>query len=56
VVDREKRRRGSRKERKWLGSERHYIGVGVRNYISGFEGSQAVLARPPGRGNAYDRN
>jgi hypothetical protein len=28
---------------------------GIRNYISGFEGSQALPA-PPGRGNAYDRN
>jgi hypothetical protein len=26
------------------------------NYISGFEGSQAVPARPYGRGSAYDRN
>jgi hypothetical protein len=37
--------------------ERHCIGGrGVRSYISGFEGSQAVPARPSGRGNAYDRN
>jgi hypothetical protein len=28
---------------------------GARNYISGFESSQAVPARPSGRGNAYDR-
>jgi hypothetical protein len=27
-----------------------------RNYISGFEGSQAVPARPSGRSNAYDLN
>jgi hypothetical protein len=27
-----------------------------RNYISGFEGSQAVPAGPSGRGSAYDRN
>jgi hypothetical protein len=27
-----------------------------RNCISGFEGSQAVPARPSGRGSAYDRN
>jgi hypothetical protein len=26
------------------------------NYILGFEGSQAVPARPSGRGSAYDRN
>jgi hypothetical protein len=38
------------------GSERHYIwGGGARNYISGFEGSQAVSACPSGIGNAYDR-
>jgi hypothetical protein len=29
---------------------------GVRNYIPGFQGSQAVPARPSGRGNAYDWN
>jgi hypothetical protein len=29
---------------------------GVRNYITGFTGSQAVPIRPSGRGNAYDRN
>jgi hypothetical protein len=29
---------------------------GVRNYISCFEGSQAVPARPSDRGIAYDRN
>jgi hypothetical protein len=32
------------------------FGEGVRNYISGFEGSQAVPARLSGRGTAYDRN
>jgi hypothetical protein len=32
-----------------------YLG-GARNYISGFEGSQAVPARPSRRGNAYVRN
>jgi hypothetical protein len=32
------------------------LGGGVRNCISVFEGSQAVPARPSGRGNAYDRN
>jgi hypothetical protein len=26
------------------------------SYISGFEGFQAVPARPSGRGSAYDRN
>jgi hypothetical protein len=30
------------------------FGVGARNYISGFEGSQAVPACPAGIGNAYD--
>jgi hypothetical protein len=29
--------------------------TGERNYISGFEGSQAVPACPSGTGNAYDR-
>jgi hypothetical protein len=29
---------------------------GARNYISSFAGSQAALASPSGRGNAYDRN
>jgi hypothetical protein len=29
---------------------------GVRNCISGFEGSQAVPVCPSGRGTAYDRN
>jgi hypothetical protein len=29
---------------------------GARNYISGFEGSQAMPARPSVRGNAHDRN
>jgi hypothetical protein len=32
------------------------IGEGAENCISGFEGSQAVPARPSGIGNAYDRN
>jgi hypothetical protein len=43
-----------RRERKNLGggSERNYI-RGARNYISGFEGSQAVPAFPSGTGNAY---
>jgi hypothetical protein len=31
-------------------------GGGTRNYISGFEGSQAVPACPSGIGNAYYRN
>jgi hypothetical protein len=26
------------------------------NYVVDFEGSQAVLTRPSGRGNAYERN
>jgi hypothetical protein len=43
-----------REERKKVGggSERHYI-RGTRNYISGFEGSQAVPGCPSGIGNAY---
>jgi hypothetical protein len=44
-------RRGEReRERSKVGgSERHYIlGVGARNYISGFEGSQTVPACPSG--------
>jgi hypothetical protein len=31
------------------------FGGGARNYITGFEGSQAVPACPSGIGNAYDR-
>jgi hypothetical protein len=30
--------------------------LGVRNYISGFQGSQVVPVRLCGRGNAYNRN
>jgi hypothetical protein len=48
-----------RRERKWEGSERYYVwsvGGGVRNYNSGFEGSQVVPACPSGRRNAYVRN
>jgi hypothetical protein len=50
------RKKERKKERKWRGTERHYIfgGRGVRNYISDFEGSQAVPARLSGTGNAYD--
>jgi hypothetical protein len=46
------------RERKKLGggSERHYIRVRVRNYISGFQGSQVVPACPSGIGKAYYRN
>jgi hypothetical protein len=29
---------------------------GGRKYVSGVKGSQAVPARPSGRGNAYERN
>jgi hypothetical protein len=32
------------------------FGVEARNYISRFEGSQAVPTCPSGRRNAYDRN
>jgi hypothetical protein len=39
----------------WAGNERPYIWGGVRNYIFGFEGSQAVPARHD-RGNAHDWN
>jgi hypothetical protein len=48
------RERERERERKWGGSERHYM-EGGKNYISGFEGSQAVPTRPSARGNAYDR-
>jgi hypothetical protein len=34
-----------KRERKWWGSDRHYAGGEARNYISGFEGSQAVSPR-----------
>jgi hypothetical protein len=44
------------KKKKWGGSERHYIWGEARNYISGFEGSQAVPVRPSGTSNAYERN
>jgi hypothetical protein len=37
------------------GSERHYRGWERKEFIIGFEGSQAVLARPSGRGKAFDR-
>jgi hypothetical protein len=50
ILEREKRKKVGG------GSERDYIGRGARNYISGFEGSQAVPACPPGIGNAYCRN
>jgi hypothetical protein len=46
-----------RAERKCGGSEMRYIlGEEAENYIFCFEGSQAVPARPSGRGNVYDRN
>jgi hypothetical protein len=45
-----------RRERKWGGSEKQYIGRGARNYITVSEGSQAMPTRPSGIGNAYDRN
>jgi hypothetical protein len=32
------------------------LGEGVRNYISGFEGSQAAPSCPSGIGNLYGRN
>jgi hypothetical protein len=43
--EREREREGGRKERKWGGSERHYVLGGERNNISGFEISQPVPAR-----------
>jgi hypothetical protein len=67
----EERREEKRREDEWRGEEkreekriedkswevfRDTTFMGVRKYISGFEGSQAVPARPPRRGNAYDRN
>jgi hypothetical protein len=46
----------SHEQKKWGGSERHYVGGrGVRNYISDFEGSQAVPACPSGVGRSYNR-
>jgi hypothetical protein len=35
---------------------RDNIFLGEEDYISGFEGSQAVPAGPSGRGNEYERN
>jgi hypothetical protein len=43
-----------KRERKWVVVRGTTFGVGARNYISGFEGSQAVPAYPSGIGNAYD--
>jgi hypothetical protein len=37
------------------GSVRHYSGWEGKEFVIGFEGSQAVLARPSGRGKAFDR-
>jgi hypothetical protein len=43
-----------REREKWQSSERHYIYLRTkeRTYIFGLEGSQAVPARPSGRGSA----
>jgi hypothetical protein len=46
---------GLERERKWVVVRDTTFGVGTRNYLSGFEGSQAVPACPSGIGNAYDR-
>jgi hypothetical protein len=52
-----KRREEKRREESWeVVRDNIYGGKKLRNYISGFEGSQAVPARPPRRGSAYDRN
>jgi hypothetical protein len=48
LADREKERESDRRKKEG-GSER-----GARNYISGFEGSQALRTRPSGRSTAYD--
>jgi hypothetical protein len=37
------------------GSERHYNGWEGQEFIIGFEGSQALLVRPSGKGKAFDR-
>jgi hypothetical protein len=55
----EERREGrgeKRREEKTGEVVRDTTFVGGRNYISGFQGSQAVPARPSGGGNAYDPN
>jgi hypothetical protein len=44
------------RERNWGEVVRDTILGGVRNYISGFEGSQAVPACSSGIGKAYYRN
>jgi hypothetical protein len=49
---REEKRRGQKRRKE----KRYYTWEEARNYISDFEGSQTVLARPSGRGNAYDQN
>jgi hypothetical protein len=49
------RERESEREKLGGDNERHYI-RGARNYISVFEGSQAVPACLSGIGNAYYRN
>jgi hypothetical protein len=54
--DREKEREGERRERNWRDGERHHILEIARNFISGFEGSQAVSVRRSDRSNAFDRN
>jgi hypothetical protein len=51
-----KRREEKRREEKKVGMQSETIHLGARNIISGFEGSQAVPARPPCRDNAFDRN
>jgi hypothetical protein len=55
---REEKRRGEEKRREEKRREEvvRYTTFGdTRNCISGFEGSQAVPARPSGKGNAYNR-
>jgi hypothetical protein len=49
--DRGIHRERERRQRKWGGSDTTFRGKN----ISGFEGSQAMLARPSDRGDVYDR-
>jgi hypothetical protein len=57
-LQREREREGEREERRGevVRETLHLGGVRKKVYISGFEGSQAVPARPSGRGSAYDQN
>jgi hypothetical protein len=47
--------REKKREREVDGRERHYTWWEGKEFIIGFEGSQAVPARPSYRGKAFDR-